>query len=66
MRALLHYTAGPRLRDLLGELSGDGLELGWSREGDRTALFEALRCVRLAAENCRCLLRGEEPLDRVC
>ena len=42
MRALLHYTAGPRLRDLLGELSGDGLELGWSPEGDRAALFEAL------------------------
>jgi hypothetical protein len=42
MRALLHYTAGPRLRDLLGKLSGDGLELGWSPEGGRAALFEAL------------------------
>ena len=42
MRALLHYTAGPRLRGLLGELSGDGLELAWSPEGDRAALFEAL------------------------
>ena len=42
MRALLHYTAGPRLRDLLDELGGDGLELAWSPEGDRDALFAAL------------------------
>lgn len=42
MRALLHYTAGDRLRGLLADLSGDGLELAWSPEGDDAALAAAL------------------------
>lgn len=42
MRALLHYTAGERLRGLLADLSGDGLELAWSPEGDGDALAAAL------------------------
>jgi phosphoglycerate dehydrogenase-like enzyme len=42
MRAVLHYTAGPRLRALLAELSHDGVEVSWSPEGDDDALAAAL------------------------
>jgi phosphoglycerate dehydrogenase-like enzyme len=42
MRAVLHYTAGPRLQALLADLSGDDLTLEWSPEGDAEELTRRL------------------------